>query len=260
MSHRKHTVRPRFVVAIAWTWGVLAAFAGASVRADPIDDRPGTRDRAPSVQRASGRTAGPDARAVPRLVEEAESAYRAQRWETALDAYKAVVALQPEYAHGWLRIGNLHQRRGQWLAAASAYRKSAEQAQRSPGEDHATRTKALLNLASVNLEMAEAALGQAGAGGEGEGGELRRRQAQLTDRLQAGFETATVTTSAASAETIPVTPSPPSAGTTNRNAGRTVVGVANSTSARATTVRDRTVPAERAALPTVEYLNPPNRP
>jgi hypothetical protein len=109
---------------------------------------------------------------IARMLDEAEAAYRARRWTQAMDAFKAVTAFDADNPQAWLRIGNLHQRRSQWLAAASAYRKaareeSAESASahdtgQSPAPSPTVRTKALLNLASVNLEMARAALTELG--------------------------------------------------------------------------------------------------
>ena len=77
-----------------------------------------------------------------------------------MDAYRGVVAADPENPRAWLRIGNLHHRRSQWLSAASAYRRAADRSEGVPDEAP-LRLKALLNLASVNLELAADALAQA---------------------------------------------------------------------------------------------------
>jgi len=64
--------------------------------------------------------------AIERMHAEAEDAYRARRWSEAMQAFNAIVVLDPSHAQAWLRIGNLHHRRHQLLSAASAYRKAAK--------------------------------------------------------------------------------------------------------------------------------------
>jgi tetratricopeptide (TPR) repeat protein len=131
----------------------------------------------PERPRESPGPARPDAaETLARLLDDAESAYRARRWPQAMDAFKAVTAFDPDNARAWLRIGNLHHRRGQWVAAAAAYRKAVPRdgPPRAPDATGAAdpadpadpagavRAKALLNLASVNLELARAALAELG--------------------------------------------------------------------------------------------------
>ena len=178
--------------------------------AEISDERPTAKERTAPAQRGSSRVTRSNPRtdqrseprhdprvegrtelqreqnAVQQLLEEAEAAYREARWQVAFDAFKAVVALQPDHAQGWLRIGNLHQRRAQWLGAAAAYRKAADIAQRVPA-DASLRSKALLNLASVNLELAEAALSEAGSGSEREAAAVHQRAAQVSESLQSAF-------------------------------------------------------------------------
>lgn len=140
---------------------VPGAGRGASASApDRPSERPSERssEKAPAMAPASE----VDQATIERLLAEAEHAYEGARWGQALEAYKAVTTFDPGNPQAWLRIGNLHQRRGHLLAAASAYRKAGSGAQ---GE---ARIKALVNLASVNLELAGAALDEARAlAGEG---------------------------------------------------------------------------------------------
>lgn len=136
--------------------------AGCATQGQPVDPFPVAADlAAPKAERSAPRTeerlrATPvDQATIARLLAEAEDAYEAARWGQALEAFKAVTAFDPANPQAWLRIGNLHHRRGHLLAAASAYRKAGSGAQ---GE---ARIKALVNLASVNLELAGAALDEA---------------------------------------------------------------------------------------------------
>lgn len=102
--------------------------------------------------------AGTAARAdLARLLDEGEAAYRSRRSDAALAAFERVVALDPDNALAWLRIGNLHQQRRDWFKALGAYRRVAA---RSGGEgfDPALRAKALYNLAMINLELAQQTL------------------------------------------------------------------------------------------------------
>jgi len=121
----------------------LAISAGTSIPAYAAGN--------PSAQRADR---------VERMHAEAEAAYRARRWSQALAGFNAVVAIDPDHAKSWLRIGNVQQTRRQWIAAASAYRKAARQPAEGGGADDVTRAKALVNLAAVNLELARAALAE----------------------------------------------------------------------------------------------------
>ncbi|MGD9872450.1 MAG: hypothetical protein AB7S63_15555 [Thauera sp.] len=147
-------------------------FPGTAGLAAPSVDRglpaadwsvPGADRSVPGTDRsAPGAAAEPAVRPVDqatleRLLAEAEDAYEGARWGQALEAFKAVTAFDPGNPQAWLRIGNLHHRRGHLLAAASAYRKAGSGAQ---GE---ARLKALVNLVSVNLELARAALDEARA-------------------------------------------------------------------------------------------------
>ena len=102
----------------------------------------------------------PVAGRLDRMLADADAAYRARRWSLALEGLNAIVALEPDHAQAWLRIGNVHQQRRQWLSAASAYRKAARRDDAAGGADQVTRAKALINLASVNVELANAALAE----------------------------------------------------------------------------------------------------
>lgn len=204
----------------ASVWMGSACFAQAqwdpqSVFADPL--APGLTGAASGAGAGPVAGAGPELSATPgpidqatidRLLGEAESAYRAGRWGQALESFKAVTAFDADNPQAWLRIGNLNHRRGQLLAAASAYRRAATNAAArggglaaadpggagtraagAAGRDVAgeglpgarvaraagggaaaavagnreLRAKALVNLASVNLELATTALDEARA-------------------------------------------------------------------------------------------------
>lgn len=107
---------------------------------------------------------------VDRLVEEAEAAYRAQRDQEAFAAFGRLIAVAPEDAHAWLRIGNLWQRNGEPWRAAEAYRRAvaasrADAAAEPDADRHArieaslqARSKAALNLASLGVEQVRDAL------------------------------------------------------------------------------------------------------
>ena len=151
---------------------VRGAAMGAGQRAERMAGRSAGADR----MRVDDAGAPVDAATIDRLLHEAEDAYAAARWGQALEAFKAVTTFDARNRQAWLRIGNLHQRRGHLLAAASAYRRAGQ-----PGADNddaarvedgagasltgtseaSVRAKALLNLALVNLELAEAALNEA---------------------------------------------------------------------------------------------------
>lgn len=138
----------------------------AAIAVGSTPDPSGAAEGPPRAQRAepSGLQASST---LSEQLARAEAVYRARRWASALDAYQAIVATEPVHALAWLRIGNLHQRRRQWLQAASAYRKAARDdgvlagtVDTSAAALDEIRTKALVNLAIVNLELAEAALAQ----------------------------------------------------------------------------------------------------
>ncbi len=122
-----------------------------------IDRKSVNADRKASSAAVQPTAGTVDDTTVERLLAQAEDAYDGARWGQALESFKAVTTFDPDNSQAWLRIGNLHQRRGQLLAAASAYRKAGSAAR---GE---ARLKALVNLASVNLELAGAALESARA-------------------------------------------------------------------------------------------------
>ena len=152
---------------------------------------------------------------IGRLLEEANAAYQAQLWDQAMDAFKAVVALDPDNALGWLRIGNLHHRKKQWIAASVAYRKADTRSQKTASGDE-LRARALFNLAAVNLEMAEAAIEQAMAlpsndarGAAGGSGLVATSLPQLQDQsavLRARLEDSVRSAEAARSPTVPTAP------------------------------------------------------
>lgn len=151
--------------------------AGCATQGQALDPFPGVAElAAPKAERTAPRTEegrrakSVDQATIARLLAEAEDAYEGARWGRALEAFKAVTAFDSGNPQAWLRIGNLHHRRGHLLAAASAYRKagSGAQGEAGSGARDEARLKALVNLASVNLELAGAALDEARAlAGEG---------------------------------------------------------------------------------------------
>src|SRR5690606_12103431 len=84
---------------------------------------------------------------------EAETLYRAGRFDSALPAFRSIVDTDPSHAHAWLRIGNILHRKRDWFDALSAYRKAAR-----PQADPAIREKAVYNVALLNLELARQAM------------------------------------------------------------------------------------------------------
>lgn len=94
---------------------------------------------------------------LARLLGEGEAAYRARRYDEALAAFQRVVSIDSAQAQAWLRLGNLHHRRGKWFEALSAYRRVAARGS-GDGVDTAVRAKAHYNLALINLELARQSL------------------------------------------------------------------------------------------------------
>ena len=68
-----------------------------------------------------------------------------------------MVSLDPNQAAAWLRVGNLHQLRGDLFRALAAYRRVASRSG-GDGADAGLRAKALYNLALINLELAQQSL------------------------------------------------------------------------------------------------------
>ncbi len=97
----------------------------------------------------------PETRA--RALEEAESAYRARRFEQARRAYATLAELEPLNAHAWLRLGNLHQHAGRDDEALDAYRNASLTIPSTRAEAEA-RGKALLNIALLNVAAASRAI------------------------------------------------------------------------------------------------------
>ncbi len=135
-------------------WGLFTLLVSTSLSASA-----GESARTPHAMLASESTLSKDERRdAGTLIEQAERAYRAGDFSRALPLYRKVVQAEPEDAFAWLRIGNLQQRKSAWLPAAVAYRKAATAAARGASPAPRLRAKALLNLASVNLQLARSAL------------------------------------------------------------------------------------------------------
>jgi len=101
---------------------------------------------------------------IEMLYKEADSAYRGERWTAAMQGFRILVGYEPAHGRAWFRIGNLHQQRRQYVAAAGAYRRASAAIDPSapdvPATEAIVRNKALLNLALVNTELARDALTQ----------------------------------------------------------------------------------------------------
>lgn len=94
----------------------------------------------------------------------AELLYRAEKRTAATAAYQRIVDRDGGSAQAWLRLGNLHQLRGDLAGAARAYRRAADLPAR-PDEAAGVRGKALLNLAMLGLIRARQALAELEADG-----------------------------------------------------------------------------------------------
>lgn len=146
------TARPRrgLLIAAATAAAVLGACTTQVIDATPMPDA--------RVDAVDAPRSGAASRAdLARLLAEGEAAYRARRSDAALAAFEQIVAMEPDHALAWLRLGNLHQQRRDWFKALGAYRRAAA---RTAGEgiDPALRAKALYNLAMINLELAQQTL------------------------------------------------------------------------------------------------------
>lgn len=62
---------------------------------------------------------------IEMLYKEADSAYRGERWTAAIRGFRVLIGYEPGHGRSWFRIGNLHQQRRQYVAAAGAYRRAA---------------------------------------------------------------------------------------------------------------------------------------
>ena len=117
------------------------------------------------------------------LYKEADSAYRGERWTAAMQGFRVLIGYEPGHGRSWFRIGNLHQQRRQYVAAAGAYRRAAAAidptAPDVPAGDAVVRNKALLNLALVNAELARDALSQFEPSSDEEAGMLNEVRANV---------------------------------------------------------------------------------
>ncbi|TXL65990.1 DUF192 domain-containing protein [Zeimonas arvi] len=131
----------------------------AETHAVPVDLPPAPLTAAPGPGPGPGPVTGPAPdsgpahRAPDGRLAEAETLYRASRFDEALPAFRAIVDADPAHAHAWLRIGNILHRKREWFDALSAYRKAAR-----PQADPAIREKAVYNVALLNLELARQAM------------------------------------------------------------------------------------------------------
>lgn len=168
VMHRRAVMHPGPAVSMACRAMIAAAAIlsgcqtliepSAPLRAtDRVDDPAEVVEssRHPSASSTPVAPSTPDE--LARLLEEGELAYRARHVDAALAAFQRVVSLDPARLAAWLRLGNLHQLRGNLPEAVAAYRRVA--AHRDGDEtDPALRAKGLYNLTLVNLELAEQSL------------------------------------------------------------------------------------------------------
>lgn len=125
----------------------------AETQAIPVEAAPPPPTEAPSPPlTASPRSGSAHGRPNSSLAD-AETLYRASRFDEALLAFRSIVDAEPAHAHAWLRIGNILHRKREWFDALSAYRKAAR-----PQADPAIREKAVYNVALLNLELARQAM------------------------------------------------------------------------------------------------------
>jgi hypothetical protein len=94
---------------------------------------------------------------IGRLLDEAEALYRSRRLIEARDAYTALVGFDPGNVHAWLRLGNVHQQMGRDAQALDAYRQASHSIPETAA-DAASRGKALLNIALLNVALASRAI------------------------------------------------------------------------------------------------------
>ncbi|MCO5101136.1 MAG: tetratricopeptide repeat protein [Burkholderiaceae bacterium] len=92
------------------------------------------------------------------LQAQAEEAYRARRFADAAVLYDRLLALQPSDAHAWLRLGNIHHQRRDWLKALTAYRRASARTLAGVETEASLRAKAIYNVALVNLELSRQSL------------------------------------------------------------------------------------------------------
>lgn len=264
--------RVLLLTAALWFGTGSAASSSAGMPWEP-EPWPAPPEEASPIE-ANGAVAPVDRDTIVRLLGEAEASYQAGRWAQAMEAFRAVTAFDAANPFAWLRIGNLHHRRGQLLAAASAYRKAAGTAASQgghaastasgaspaaaasrvpagpavatatePPETRQARIKALINLASVNAELAEAALEQAGRLGQLQSGSTAQQPVpdEVAARVAAVAERAST---AGAAQTN--APAAPQASPGDRRAP--------SPTRPARTGRERNGSEAGSGRPAVEYL------
>ncbi|MEZ5652438.1 MAG: hypothetical protein R3E87_18015 [Burkholderiaceae bacterium] len=115
-------------------------------------------DRSAGVASPSGRAATVHVDMSP--LERAEAAYRARRYEVALEQF-GLVAATDDHPLAWLRIGNIWHRQGQVAMAMDAYGRARDAAARV-GQKRGLRERAIMNIALLSLDQAQRALDAAG--------------------------------------------------------------------------------------------------
>ncbi|MEZ5660987.1 MAG: hypothetical protein R3E83_21480 [Burkholderiaceae bacterium] len=143
---------------------------------------PGNASSGPADGSAGGRGAGLASEAIRvdmSPMERAEAAYRARRYDVALEHF-GMVAASEDHPLAWLRIANIWHRQGQVAMAMDAYGRARDAAARL-GQQHGLRERAIMNIALLSLDQAQRALDAAGAVVTAP--ENRRWQAEVQLRL-----------------------------------------------------------------------------
>jgi hypothetical protein len=126
-----------------------ATVAGAGAEAEAGSVAPDDAEHMPPP--------GPADAGLLRLRREADAAYRARNFGEAQAAFERLVALDPDDAQAWLRLGNLHQQAGRDAQAMDAYR-SASRVVADGEPETLARAKALLNIALLGIQAASRAI------------------------------------------------------------------------------------------------------
>lgn len=110
------------------------------------------------------------ARSAQSPLELGEAAYRARRYDAAMEQF-GVAAAAHDHPFAWLRIGNIWHRRGQVALAMHAYGR-ARDAAAALGQQRGVRERAVMNIALLSLDQARQALD---ALGQSAGSDAERR-------------------------------------------------------------------------------------
>lgn len=137
--------------------GAVAA-AGVRTRvSDAEPERAGAGGGSPEALAPAAGTGGPRQPGLEaQPLELAEAAYRARRYDEALDRF-GLLAAGSDHPFAWLRIGNIWHRRGQVAMAMDAYGRARDSAA-ALGHVRGLRERAIMNIGLLSLEQARRAL------------------------------------------------------------------------------------------------------